>query len=220
MGFTMSTRHAILGVLMQGPAHGYRIKKIFSPFVSKDGLNDGQLYPLLTHLEGQKLVRKETVRQEKSPNKNLYHITDRGREEFLRWLTGDEDETDPVKYDFFMQYSFLMKCTFFEHLSPHERIAKLRRQIETANGKIREYGRMREEMKERGLNSHKLRIVDFGVAVQRLKVQWASELLEAETRALARKRVSRGRSKTNRPGAATAKYRSLGRGSNRPAKKG
>ena len=60
---------------MQCPGHGYRIKKIFAPFVAKNGLNDGQLYPLLTQLEKEKFVRKETVRQEKSPTKNIYHIT-------------------------------------------------------------------------------------------------------------------------------------------------
>lgn len=176
----MSTKHAILGVLMQCPAHGYRIKKIFAPFVARDGLNDGQLYPVLTQLEKEKLVRKETVRQQKSPNKNLYHITDRGREEFFHWLAGSEDEIDPVKCDFFMQYSFLMKCNFFEHLPKRERLAKLRRQIEGAKQKISEYEQIRQEMLERGLNAYKIKIVDFGIATQRLRVQWANDLLNGE----------------------------------------
>ncbi len=176
----MSTKHAILGVLMQCPAHGYRIKKIFAPFVARNGLNDGQLYPVLTQLEKEKLVRKETVRQQKSPNKNLYHITDRGREEFFHWLKGSEDEIDPVKCDFFMQYSFLMKCNFFEHLPKRERLAKLRRQIEGAEQKVTEYEQLREEMRERGLNSYKLKIVDFGIATQRLRIEWANDLLASE----------------------------------------
>ena len=176
----MSMKHAILGVLMQCPGHGYRIKKIFAPFVAKNGLNDGQLYPLLTQLEKEKFVRKETVRQEKSPTKNIYHITDRGREEFLMWLTGSEDETDPVKYDFFQQYSFLMKCNFFEHLSEAERVAKLEGQIEAAENKISEYEKIREEMLEKGLNGYKIKILDFGIEVQRLKIQWAKDLLKTE----------------------------------------
>ncbi len=176
----MSTRHAILGVLAQCPSHGYRIKKMFAPFVARNGLNDGQIYPVLNKLEKDKLVRKEIVRQQKSPNKNIYHITDRGREEFLRWLTGPEGETDPVKYDFFMQYSFLMKCNFFEHLSKRERIAKLERQIESAKEKISEYERIREEMRERNLSAYKLRIVDFGIETQLLKIRWTTDLLEEE----------------------------------------
>lgn len=176
----MNAKHAILGVLMHCPGHGYRIKKIFAPFVSKDGLNDGQIYPTLTHLEKEKLVRKEIVHQQKSPNKKIYHITDRGREEFLRWLTGPEDEADPVKYDFFMQYSFLMKCNFFEHLSRDERVVKLEHQIEDAKQKVAEYERIREEMRERGLNEYKIKIVEFGIETQQLRIRWASELLNDE----------------------------------------
>ncbi|NQU07576.1 MAG: PadR family transcriptional regulator [Candidatus Abyssubacteria bacterium] len=191
----MSTKHAILGVLMQCPSHGYQIKKLFAPFISKNGLNDGQVYPILTQLEKDELVQKEVVRQEKSPNKNIYHITERGREVFLQWLTGSEDETDPIKYDFFMQYRFLMKCNFFEHLSKEERVEKLRRQIETAKEKISEYERVREEMVERGLSNYKSKIVDFGIDTQMLKIRWAGSLLKEElgkpTRAVKARRNSK-----------------------------
>jgi DNA-binding PadR family transcriptional regulator len=176
----VSNKHAILGVLMKCPGHGYKIKKIFAPFVSKDGLNDGQVYPMLTRLEKEGLVRKEIVRQEKSPNKNMYHITEHGRAEFLRWLTGSEDETDPVKYDFFRQYSFLMKCNFLEHLPVEERIAKLKRQIEIAEEKVADYERIRDEMLERGLDDYKIRIVEFGIETQQLKIRWIADLLDRE----------------------------------------
>jgi DNA-binding PadR family transcriptional regulator len=176
----MSTKYAILGVLMQCPGHGYRIKKIFAPFISKDGLNDGQVYPILTRLEKAGLVRKEVVRQEKSPNKNIYHITDRGREEFLDWLTGSQGESDPVKYDFFMQYGFLMKCNFFEHLSGEERVAKLKSQIIAAKEKAAEYQRVRKEMGGKNLGDYKLKIVDFGIETQLLKLRWVEGLLKDE----------------------------------------
>lgn len=176
----MSVKHVILGVLMQCPSHGYRIKKLFAPFVSRDGLNDGQVYPILNKLEEEKLVRKETVHQQKSPSKNTYHITDRGKEEFMHWLTGSVDEVDPVRYDFFMQYSFLMKCNFFEHLSKEEKMAKLKRQIAIAKEKISEYERVREEMCERTLNDYKIRIVTFGIQMQLLKIQWVKDLIKSE----------------------------------------
>ena len=176
----MSTRHAILGVLMQCPGHGYRIKKLFAPFVSKNGLNDGQVYPILSRLEKEGLVRKEIVHQRKSPSKNIYHITERGREEFMDWLTGSVDETDPIKYDLFMQYSFLMKCNFFEHLSKDERVKKLKTQIESANQKILDYERMSEEMRARNLSDYKIRIVNYGIESQRLKIKWINDLLKSE----------------------------------------
>ncbi|MBI5119221.1 PadR family transcriptional regulator [Candidatus Poribacteria bacterium] len=178
----MAIKHAILGFLLQGPAHGYRIKRIFAPFASKGGLNDGQVYPLLTQLERGKLVEKETVRQRKSPNKNLYHITGLGTQEFLHWLTGPEDETDHLKYDFFAQYNFLIKCNFFEHLTRKQRIEKLNRQIAAAQEKIAEYERIRDEMRKRKVDCHKVRILEFGLKTQSLKIEWASAWLEAELR--------------------------------------
>jgi DNA-binding PadR family transcriptional regulator len=165
---------------MQCPGHGYQIKKIFAPFFSKNGLNDGQVYPILTRLEKEGLVSKEVVQQEKTPNKNIYHITKAGRKEFMSWLEGPADEIDPVKYDFFMQYSFLMKCNFFEHLSRDERIKKLNDQIEAAQNKIAEYKRVREEMSAKGLSNYKLKIVDFGVETQLLKIRWVKDLLKEE----------------------------------------
>ena len=176
----MSAKYAILGVLMQCPGHGYRIKKIFAPFISRNGLNDGQVYPILTRLEKDGFVRKEIVLQEKSPNKNIYHITERGREKFLEWLTGPEGESGPVKYDFFTQYSFLMKCNFFEHLSREERIRKLESQIEAAREKAAEYRLVREEMREKELDDYKLKIIDFGIESQALKVRWVEDLLKDE----------------------------------------
>ena len=95
---------------MQCPSHGYRIKKLFAPFVSKNGLNDGQVYPILSRLEKAQLVRKEIVHQQKSPSKNIYHITDRGREEFMSWLMGSADETDPIKYDLFRENRLYVAC--------------------------------------------------------------------------------------------------------------
>jgi DNA-binding PadR family transcriptional regulator len=186
----MAIKHAILGVLLQGPAHGYRIKKIFAPYVSKGGLNDGQVYPLLTHLERAGLVRKETVRQKKSPNKNLYHITEPGMQEFLHWLSGPEDEINPLKYDFFAQYSFLIKCNFFEHLTRKQRIEKLVRQIAAAQEKVAEFESIRAEMRGRKLDSHKVRILEFGLKTQSLRIQWANDWLEAE--------LKRGRPNTHK----------------------
>jgi len=210
----MSTKHAILGVLMQCPSHGYRIKKIFAPFISKDGLNDGQIYPTLTQLEKEKLVRKELVHQEKSPNKKTYSITDLGREEFLRWLTGPDDETDPVKYDFFMQYSFLRKCNFFEHLSLDERVAKLESQIEAAQQKILEYERIREEMRERNLSEYKLKIVEFGIETQRLRIRWATDLLAAEHGKNRRSRVVKMQARPKNP--QVTERRTSSRGTRKP----
>jgi DNA-binding PadR family transcriptional regulator len=213
----LNTRNAILGVLMQGPAHGYRIKKLFAPFIAKDGINDGQLYPILTQLEKDKLVRKEIVRQQKSPNKNLYYITKTGQEQFLDWLTGPDDEIDPIKYDFFMQYAFLVKCSFFEHLPGPVKKAKLKRQIEVSHQKIREYRQMRQDMLERRLNEYKIKIVDFGIELQQLKMRWIEEMLAMERQHKGR-RTQQDAAKPKRPSSSNVLQPVASR--RRPEKKG
>ena len=82
------------------------------------------------------------------------------------------------------------------------------------------YERIREEMKERGLNPYKLRIVGFGVEVQRLKVQWTSELLETEAVERSRKRASKVRSRVKRTRTSAAEPAASRSGSEYPIRKG
>jgi TRAP-type C4-dicarboxylate transport system substrate-binding protein len=71
-----------------------------------------------------------------------------------------------------------MKYSFFEHLSAREQKAKLQCQMESARQKIKEYEDIRKELLARNLAMHKLRIVDFGIETQKLKIRWAKEMLK------------------------------------------
>lgn len=83
----MSIPHALLGLLARAPMHGYELKTAFeTELASLLTLNYGQLYPALDRLETDGLVIKERVAQDDRPDKKVYSITPRGREELAKWL--------------------------------------------------------------------------------------------------------------------------------------
>ncbi len=82
------SRYAVLGLLSaHGPSTGYELKKKFE-FSLAGFWNEsyGQIYPILRKLaeEGLADVREET--QGNRPNKKVYSITDKGREELRGWM--------------------------------------------------------------------------------------------------------------------------------------
>src|SRR5258708_36052286 len=80
----------VLGELMKGPHHGYKlheiIQRILGPF---QRLSWGTLYPLIRRLEQQGLLISEMEQQpagfsgERGPQRKVYRLTDDGRERFF-----------------------------------------------------------------------------------------------------------------------------------------
>jgi DNA-binding PadR family transcriptional regulator len=186
----------ILGLIVEAPRHGYLIKKVLCEGNGRDfGINDGLLYPALARLEREGLIEKEVVHQAKSPSKHIYHATRRGEEAFLRWLTASEGEEDPFRYDFYLRFGFLVKANFFRHLPPEQVLEKVGRQMEEARRKIADFRRVRQGMVETDADWYRVKILDFGVGYQSLKLAWleqfASELRERTgRRSPARKAVA------------------------------
>jgi DNA-binding PadR family transcriptional regulator len=172
--FSANAVHAtILGLIVESPMHGYLIKKVLCEGNGRDfGINDGLLYPALARLEREGLIRKEVVHQEKSPAKHIYHATRKGEEEFFRWLLAPEGEEDPFRYDFYWRFGFLVKANFFSHLDAGDVLAKVERQRAEARAKIEDFERVRKSMEEQHLDWYRLKIMDFGLGYQSLKLSW------------------------------------------------
>ncbi len=77
-----------LGLLMEGPKHGYEIKRQIEeelfPFV---GLKIKSIYYPLRKMEQLKLVEKDIGREGKWPEKYVYRITPEGRKIFDHLIT-------------------------------------------------------------------------------------------------------------------------------------
>jgi DNA-binding PadR family transcriptional regulator len=92
----MSIKHAILGLLSDGPLHGYELKAAYEEdLVPASQLNYGQVYTTLERLGRDGLVAHEVVSQTERPDKKVYALTDQGRSELQEWL----DSPAPLDLD-------------------------------------------------------------------------------------------------------------------------
>ena len=78
---------AILGLLSERPLHGYDLRAAYQDdLVPHSQVNIGQIYTTLDRLERDGLVIHERVAQPVRPDKKVYGLTEKGREELRRWL--------------------------------------------------------------------------------------------------------------------------------------
>lgn len=92
----MATTMVVLAVLMDGPRHGYDVKRTHDEwFPSGRPLAYGQVYAALARLEKDGSVEVAETRVESGPERTVYALTGRGRERVQAWL--DEPVQDPSR---------------------------------------------------------------------------------------------------------------------------
>jgi len=83
----VSIKHALLGLLANGPLHGYDLKAAYEQdLVPESHLNYGQVYTTLERLSRDGLVTHDVVRQSERPDKKVYELTREGRQQLRDWL--------------------------------------------------------------------------------------------------------------------------------------
>ncbi len=105
----MSIKYAILGLLNYTDMHGYRIKEhIEKNFGHMWSANFGQIYPNLKDLEKDGLIAMLEVApsDDGGPQKKLYSITEKGMDEFLRWLSESPERTMLIRDPFLLRFPF------------------------------------------------------------------------------------------------------------------
>ncbi len=135
----MDVKTVCLGMLTDGPASGYDLKKEFeSTFAHFFAAGYGSIYPALSSLAESGLVDCELVPQEGKPDRKGYQITDAGREHLLEAL----ENTSPchkVRSEFLatMCFAHLMRPDVIEavldnRLADIARYQELFRELETS----------------------------------------------------------------------------------------
>lgn len=83
----MSASHALLGILVRGPAHGYDLKREHDArFPGTKPLAYGQVYSTLTRLQRDGFVEVAEVAAGGGPERTVYAITAQGEVELAGWL--------------------------------------------------------------------------------------------------------------------------------------
>lgn len=106
----MSIKYAMLGMLAEKDLHGYELKNIFDEKIGDFwSLNFGQIYSTLDRLEKEDLVSHNRQIQERRPDRKIYHITPKGREDLERWLSTPVNKVRALRDEFFIKLVFMDK---------------------------------------------------------------------------------------------------------------
>jgi PadR family transcriptional regulator AphA len=113
----MPAEHAILGLLLLDDrgGHGYDLARHFSegqPLGDVLRLEPGMLYHHLKKLARAGWVTSDLEPQGARPPRQVFHLTDTGREELMRWLR------EPVGHTREIRLEFLVKLYFARNLDP------------------------------------------------------------------------------------------------------
>jgi PadR family transcriptional regulator, regulatory protein AphA len=172
----MSLRHAMLGLLANGPASGYDLLKVFELSLANVWpATQSQVYAELNRLADAGLVE---VSAEGPRGRKEYGITDDGLAELRRWLTS----ADPRRA---VRSETLLRVFFLDKVEPEAAKDYLERRASEAAKEHDDLRAMRETLGEGGdgpLTAYGLLALEWGLrftAMQREWAQWAVEQLKA-----------------------------------------
>ncbi len=84
---SLSPEFVLLGLLDQGPAHGYELHQRLSRDLNQIWqLSQSQIYNILNRLEKQVYIRGTILEQDKLPSKRCFELTPSGKSHFEAWL--------------------------------------------------------------------------------------------------------------------------------------
>jgi DNA-binding PadR family transcriptional regulator len=171
---------AILGLLKEGPMHGYELRKQLN---QKLGLfwtvSFGSLYPTLRRLEKRGSVEKIAQTQQTSRRRQEYRITAAGETEFLELLEeGGQTNLEEEK--------FSLRLAFFGYLRPEMRVRLLERRKAYLQDKLEEGQRSLRLARRSRADTYTVSLVRHGVDITEADIAWLDELITAERSALER----------------------------------
>ncbi|MGA2108228.1 MAG: PadR family transcriptional regulator [Syntrophorhabdales bacterium] len=106
----MSIKFAMLGILAEKDLHGYELKSSFDEKIGDFwSLNYGQIYSTLDRLEKEELVTHDRQVQERRPDRKIYSITGKGRQELDEWLSAPVVKVRALRDEFFIKLVFMDK---------------------------------------------------------------------------------------------------------------
>ena len=163
----MSIRYAILGLLNYSDMHGYRIKEhIEKNFGHMWSINFGQIYSNLKDLEQEGLISMlEVVSSEDGgPQKKLYSITDKGLDEFSRWLA--ESPQKPM----LIRDTFLLKFPFFGFGDSERTLELIDEQIENYEAQLKR--RQKNSARWEGQSLYVRLLIELGINQNEMYLEW------------------------------------------------
>jgi len=174
----MSLKYAILGFLDMMPLSGYDLKKMFDSSVKFYwSATHTQIYRTLNEMHKDELLDVEFIQQTESPNKKVYSITKKGKEDLSKWVS-TPSELPPVRHKLLVQLSWA------DRLSTEEIVNVLQKYVDNLKERLSTY-QSEEHRAPISLGRTKREqflwqsTLDNGIAVYEAELKWAMKTIEA-----------------------------------------
>ena len=167
------TRYAVLGLLTYAPLSGYDIRRIYAQSLGNFWNESyGAIYPILKRLEAEGLATCEVERQQGKPDRNVYTITDLGRDELHRWLA---QPPDPVSE----RVEVLLKLFHGWEVGPAAMIAHVKQTRAEHEALLERYAHYDEAMRreDEPPAPYWLMTVSCGQHISKAYIEWCDETI-------------------------------------------
>lgn len=123
----------ILAHLLDGPKHGYALKKQVGLITGRSEMHNNLVYPLLRRFVQNEWVSKRKVAGQRGQTREVYALTPKGKAELLRRLETFADKEAASQNQFCMRVGLFMAL----HTAARERILRERdRWLEEREAKL------------------------------------------------------------------------------------
>ena len=168
------TEYAVLGLLTHGARSGYDIAQAAKRTVGYFWTPArSQIYAVLPRLVEAGLASRREVPQSTRPDKHVYRITKRGREELLRWLADPHVDPDANRYP------LLLKLFFGLHADPGTVRAMVEQRRGEADAKLGAFEQLEHELEGSEEDFYGYLTLLYGLELQRATIRWAETVLTA-----------------------------------------
>ncbi len=169
MKLVNKTRYAILGMLLDAPSTGYEIKSLMgrsTVYFWRE--SDSTIYPMLKVLAKEGKVLSEVVYVGKK-KKEVFSISETGREEFKAWFESPTGEETP-RNEFLLKLFFVtdreeMIRLFQERLEKDEKIHEEFKKIE----------KRLENIADSPRKAIRLKALRYGIAHLESEIKWLND---------------------------------------------
>lgn len=167
-----TTEYAALGLLTVGEASGYELQQ-----AARRGIGyvwtaaKSQIYSVLPRLVEGGHATSRLVRQERLPDKQVYRITPKGRDELHRWLEEPVEKADSSRSP------FLLKVFLGGLMSREALVAHVERRREQAAAELAEYRAIEAEIAGKERSYYGYLTLRWGLAQAEAWIGWADEIL-------------------------------------------
>jgi len=170
-----ATAKALLGLLSIHPMSGYDVRQLIPWSIGHCWSESyGQIYPALKQMTAAGLVVKKTERQKGKPDRNVYSLTQAGRDELQAWLSVPAEEPVP-------RFELMLKLFFGAHAAEGVNRRHVEEFMAAEEKAVQVYAATEKHLKREEANDPQLpywlMTVNFGRHRSRAAVKWAKETL-------------------------------------------